>query len=42
MSARELVLKVDAMKSSRVVTRMLGGMPFISGAGILLNSEAIA
>jgi hypothetical protein len=39
MSARELVLKVDAMKTSRVIARMLGGMLFISGAGILLNSE---
>jgi hypothetical protein len=33
------VLKVDPMKSTRVVARMLGGMLFISGAGILLNSE---
>ena len=39
MSARELVLTVDAMKTSRVVARMLGGMLFISGAGILLNSD---
>jgi hypothetical protein len=39
MSARDSVLKVDPMKSTRVVARMLGGMLFISGAGILLNSE---
>jgi hypothetical protein len=39
MSARDFMLKVDAMKTSRVVARMLGGMLFISGAGILLNSE---
>jgi hypothetical protein len=39
MSARSSVLKVDPMKSTRVVARMLGGMLFISGAGILLNSE---
>jgi hypothetical protein len=28
------------MKSARVVARMLGGMLFISGAGILLNRES--
>ena len=39
MSAKDLVFKVDAMKTSRVVARMLGGMLFISGAGILLNSD---
>jgi uncharacterized membrane protein HdeD (DUF308 family) len=39
MSARNSVLKVDTMKSTRLVARMLGGMLFISGAGILLNSE---
>jgi hypothetical protein len=39
VSARDSVLKVDPMKSTRVVARMLGGMLFISGAGILLNSE---
>jgi len=39
MSARELVLTVDAMKTSRVVARLLGGMLFVSGAGILLNSD---
>ena len=38
MSARELVLTVDAMKTSRVVARLLGGMLFVSGAGILLNT----
>ncbi len=39
MSARNSVLKVDPMQSTRVVARMLGGMLFISGAGILVNSE---
>ena len=39
MSARDSVLKVDPMKSTRVVARLLGGMLFMSGAGILLNSE---
>ena len=39
MSARELVLTVDAMKTSRVVARLLGGMLFVSGAGILLNTD---
>jgi uncharacterized membrane protein HdeD (DUF308 family) len=39
MSARNSVLKVDTMKSTKVVARMLGGTLFISGAGILLNSE---
>jgi hypothetical protein len=39
MSARDLAFKVDAMKTSRVVARMLGGMLFISGVGILLNSD---
>jgi hypothetical protein len=39
MSARNSVLKVDPMQSTRVVARMLGGVLFISGAGILVNSE---
>jgi hypothetical protein len=39
MSARNSVLEVDAMKSTRVAARLLGGMLFISGAGILLNSD---
>jgi hypothetical protein len=39
MSARNSVLKVDPMQSTRVVARMLGGVLFISAAGILVNSE---
>jgi hypothetical protein len=38
MSARDVVIKLEVMKTSRVVARMLGGMLFISG-GILLNSD---
>ena len=39
MSARELVLTVETMKTSRVVAKLLGGMLFVSGAGILLNTD---
>jgi hypothetical protein len=39
MSARDFVLKVDVMKTSKVIAKLLGGMLFISGAGILLNTD---